>query len=1074
MDAQEQARERDQFLTKMLDTVSNPTYHHQGKMPCDEGTRAEILSEIREWIRDTSNNSQGFLWLSGDPGSGKSAITASIARDCRDEGTLWAQFFINRNNVETTDPRLYFPSIARQFIDRSSQSQSEVGTMIYSAIQKRPTLLDRISGAQASALFVDVIEAACHIDSDKSVVVVIDGLDETSASQLAATAEIFSQIFSSLTSRNAKVLISSRTDDDIRRPFAKMMDPKHVKHIHLDTSEPSSIRDVSVYLARRISSIVTQHDLNWNQWPGQERMEMLCDRASGLFIWAVTVAKFFQDQIKVFGTECLQDLLDTFSHNGMGDINALYCTILRLAYQSQNDPWAYETFRRVVGCIVTLQEPLSIAAIKDLLDLRRHPSSSPVDILNFCRQLRTVLISGAEAIDKHTVPRLHKSFFEFIISNHVEEKFRIDIRLSNGELALQSIRQLTEFSLQHDINELPDEAAPEMRYAMQFWGSHLQTENVTSGLCFASNDLVHIRAELNSLFQAGDYNPLNIVIPPARKDIVLSSGRKLKLWQEKNPTDIKQSLSDIKQPSAIAFSPGRQMVALCDSKHIMHILNIQTGEAVVPPCVKHTGTVYAIAFSPDGLHLASGGNDRTFRVWRLRTALELRFSSTSTGRILCVAFAPDGRHAAACGIEQPIHIFSFDGLSGRDIGPKGEEGSYRMIAFSPEGDMLAAVNIDSGACTVWDTQNGTCLHSLQPENGTFCCVVFPRLGGYIASFESSQGVRLWDASSGALARNFDASTGRIVRAEFSPDGESIVGTTFFGRVDVWNVKTGRLVGPTVESMDDDPMATLDPPAVLAAALSMDGRQIMIGKSDGTIVGKAIVTPAKIESTLSSITMSSDAILSASSDHNLIQYWDVDTMLPMEIALIGDTSQNFAIVAMAPDETRIAALSMANSVTLWDAKTRQPVCAPITPTMEGIHPSLSLEFSADSSLVTLASIDGSLCTWNAIDGSPMTALPSPPLSEVGECFDLRRGWIETPPLAVKPNRRTITYEDNRIDRMYWYPGMHTAGGLWAYSEGKLIRSNGPGSLTILDTRPLNDRLTISRMRSDEIKKRQRID
>ncbi|KZP06626.1 hypothetical protein FIBSPDRAFT_841952, partial [Athelia psychrophila] len=119
LNAQEQARTRERYLARMLRTAANPTYDRQGKLPCGEGTRVEVLAEIMEWRDDKYDQSQGFLWLTGEPGAGKSAITASIAGSCKDDGTLWAQFFINRNNVETTDPTLYFPSIARQFIDHS-------------------------------------------------------------------------------------------------------------------------------------------------------------------------------------------------------------------------------------------------------------------------------------------------------------------------------------------------------------------------------------------------------------------------------------------------------------------------------------------------------------------------------------------------------------------------------------------------------------------------------------------------------------------------------------------------------------------------------------------------------------------------------------------------------------------------------------------------------------------------------------------------------------------------------------------------------------------------------------------
>ncbi|KZP08971.1 hypothetical protein FIBSPDRAFT_250129 [Athelia psychrophila] len=511
----EQAQARERYLARMLHVVADPTYVHQGKRPCDEETRVEVLAEIMEWKNDKSDDSRGFLWLTGEPGAGKSAITASIARACKDDGTLWAQFFINRNNVETTDPRLYFPSIARQFIDNSAHP--DIAIAIVEALQSQPSLMDDISHTQASQLFVNAFTIACASNQERPVVVVIDGLDETDPAKLAETAQIFSQIFSSLsgqTTRNAKVLIASRTDDDIRTPFAKMMDPRHVKHLHLDTSAPSSIRDVSTYLAIQIARIVKENDLNWLEWPGEARMDALCNRASGLFIWAVTVAKFFQDQIHAVGTECLNDLIDAFSAEGTGNINILYMTVIQLAYRDTKDPWRFETFRRIVGCVAALKEPLPISAISKLLDLRRDASSSPVDFIKFFRQTRTVLVAGADAVDGKTIPRLHKSFFEFITSEHADSKFRVYLHNASGELAFQSIRQLI-------LDQAVPESAldtPESRYALRFWGSHLgQAEKVVSGLCilrsrrdFKLQNLVNVINYYQVQFWEADGPPMEV------------------------------------------------------------------------------------------------------------------------------------------------------------------------------------------------------------------------------------------------------------------------------------------------------------------------------------------------------------------------------------------------------------------------------------------------------------------------------------------------------------------------------------------------------------------------------------
>jgi hypothetical protein len=195
LDAQKAAEERRQFLDRMLQSriVANPTYDEQGKQPCDSDTRVDILADIHTWIQDLTSDAKSFLWLTGDPGSGKSAITASIARDCKDSGILWAQFFINRNNVDTTNPKSYFPSIARQLADH--HPGSEVALTIHNALKEKQSLVDDISADQAMRLFADAVEVAAKLDPNQPVVVVIDGLDESERSKLVNTAKIFSSLF---------------------------------------------------------------------------------------------------------------------------------------------------------------------------------------------------------------------------------------------------------------------------------------------------------------------------------------------------------------------------------------------------------------------------------------------------------------------------------------------------------------------------------------------------------------------------------------------------------------------------------------------------------------------------------------------------------------------------------------------------------------------------------------------------------------------------------------------------------------------------------------------------------------
>jgi WD40 repeat protein len=73
--------------------------------------------------------------------------------------------------------------------------------------------------------------------------------------------------------------------------------------------------------------------------------------------------------------------------------------------------------------------------------------------------------------------------------------------------------------------------------------------------------------------------------------------------------------------------------------------------------IGHMMGVYAIAFSPDGNILASGGDDKKIRLWDLSTGQTGRQLIGHSSRIRSLTFSPDGHHLASAGDDGTVRLW---------------------------------------------------------------------------------------------------------------------------------------------------------------------------------------------------------------------------------------------------------------------------------------------------------------------------------------------------------------------------------------------------------------------------------
>src|SRR5262249_26512584 len=149
----------------------------------------------------------------------------------------------------------------------------------------------------------------------------------------------------------------------------------------------------------------------------------------------------------------------------------------------------------------------------------------------------------------------------------------------------------------------------------------------------------------------------------------------------------------------------------------------------------HPDFVYAMAFHPDGQHLASAGGDRKVKVWDLRAGHQVFDGPCAVaneyGTAYTVAFSPDGRWLAA-GQDGAGRVGDGRARDVRHTLP-GHVKQGIAVAFSPDRRRLASGSWH-GAVMIWDVANGgPPLHTLAGHWAPVSALAFSPDGGHLVS-----------------------------------------------------------------------------------------------------------------------------------------------------------------------------------------------------------------------------------------------------------------------------------------------------------------------------------------------------
>jgi len=685
--------------------------------------RKWVFDKVDTWLADPAGSK--IFWIKGDPGTGKSVISAWI-RDHRRE--VAAFHFCDINSEEKRNPGRLVRSIVYQLSTQLSEYEVRLARLpletIVEEYHEAYTLFDKLVVQPLAENFPR---------PDRTIVVLIDALDEATYQRQNEIVRFLSMC-ADKTPHWLRFLVTSRPEPEIVSAF-QAFSPNV-----LDSAHPENLRDLSDYLSARIPSITA------------EQIRVILEHSEGVFLYVRHVAD------AVLGGQLSLQRLDEFPR-GLGDVYQQF-------FQRQfGEDLAYyeQQITPLLQVVLAAYEPLTLGLLKRLCGI-----DDDTGLFRLLNRLGSLFPASGQN-DAATLRPFHRSIVDWITDRSKAGVYVIAI--SDGHRAL----------VKRGWALFGQEPATMDDYFLAWLPSHLQQLGADGQLIQLLKNFRYLmeksrRGMLERLLADFRELPSHLIALRAGLEAEASFFReKAHILRRGNVTwptykILLQVAAEHADDSPLTLGADQWLQdGCCDWFWLRRIQRLP--HAQKHPCLAvfegHTDWINGAIALRDGRFL-SWSWDKTLRVWDGQSGSSLQLFDTDMKRVEGALELANGQLLSR---SEDNTLRLWDSRTGTLLYVmKGHADSIRGMLELRDGHLISWSR--DGTLRIWDSINGACC-SVLAEHTRGVKGVLELSGGRLLSWSHDRTLRIWNLLSGTCIAVLDGHTHSIEGALELNDGRVV-------------------------------------------------------------------------------------------------------------------------------------------------------------------------------------------------------------------------------------------------------------------------------------------------------------